>query len=123
MILDRPLIVRLDASDWDLTASADLERLLVAAYDCAEAIVDMSQVEYMDSTCLAKLPRLHLERVTKRGLQPARLVIASPGVRRLFEMVNFDLLWPIYESVEAAMDGAALLNGSSRRSAQGDPAG
>lgn len=110
-----PLIVRLDGSDWDLTASEELERLLLPAFDCADAIVDMSQVEYMDSTCLGKLTRLHHERVTKRGLSPARLVIASAAIQRLFQIVNFDRVWPIYGSLESATNGHGLQNGDARR--------
>ncbi len=40
----------------------------------------------------------------KRGFPPARLVVQSQDIRRLVKIVEFDAIWPLYDSLEAAFN-------------------
>lgn len=97
-----PLIVTLLQSEYDVSTCEDLARELVPSYSAPRAIVDLSAVRYLDSTCLSKLVRMHSQRLN-RGLAPARLVLSSKQLRHIFEIVHFDGLWPLYHSLEPAL--------------------
>lgn len=100
-----PLVVRLDAPEWDIASAEQLGDILSAACDRPDVVIDMSAVEYFDSTCLGKLARVHAKRVDK-GYPAAPLVIRSPQVRRIFRIVQYDRLWPIFDSLDAALGEA-----------------
>jgi len=94
--------VRLEDREWDIASAGVLATILESAYDYPELILDLSAVEYVDSSCLGKLARMRGER-SARGHHPGRLVIASAQVRRIFHIVQYDLIFPVYDSVEQAM--------------------
>ncbi len=103
------MIVRLRQAEWDLTTCERLAELLAPAFDQPDVVVDMTDVEYIDSTCLQKLVDMHRERVDVRSFAPARLAIPSPNVRKLLSVVKLDQLWPIFETLPEACDAPGVL--------------
>lgn len=104
MTTDEVFTIQLDAEEWDLLQCERLEALLRPSYDFANVVIDMTQVTFIDSTCLQKLINMHRERVKKRELPACHFAITSPNVNRLFTMVHFDEVWPIFETVSEARD-------------------
>ena len=102
-----PLVITIDEREWDLAASEQFAQLLAPACDRPNVIIDMSRVEYIDSSCLGKLAALRKAR--KPSAPQARLVVASPNVLRVLKIVGFDRLWPIFSSLdEALLDAGGL---------------
>jgi anti-anti-sigma factor len=103
----RPLVIRLQDAEWDLSTCEKLRFLLVAATNQPRVIIDMSAVTFMDATCLGKLASMQRERLCKAGLRPAALVVAYPPLRRLFKLVGFEQAWPIFSTLDEALaDGS-----------------
>ena len=100
MIAEEPLVVPLEG-EWDVYRVPELDQRLQPAYTAPQVILDLTSATYIDSTCLGALVRMRKAR-DARALGPARLVISSPMVLRIFEIVRLDRVWPIYDSVEAA---------------------
>jgi anti-anti-sigma factor len=104
-----PLIVALERSEYDIASAEDLSRQLRETYTAPNVILDMSAVTYIDSTCLGRLIKMRKERAS-RGFLPARIVVASREIRHLFEIVKFDTVWPIFDSLDAAIRDEAIAN-------------
>lgn len=98
-----PLVIYLQGPEWDISVKDKLEDALAPALDHPDVVLDLSAVTFMDSTCLGKLVHMYKERVNKHGFRPARLVIKSPNIQRLFRMVEFDKLWPMFGTLEEAL--------------------
>ena len=98
-----PLVIRLKDAEWDLSARKKLQFLLAAAADRPRVFIDMSAVAFMDATCLGKLASMQGERFRKSGLRPATFIVAYPQVRRLFTLVGFDKVWPIFGTMDEAL--------------------
>jgi anti-anti-sigma factor len=113
---DRPLVIRLQEPEWDLTTCDKLEEQLTPTLDWPNVIIDMSAVKFLDSSCLRKFFKMYQERVTTRGFEPARLVVNASNIRRLLAIVGFDELWPIFETREEAL-AAATADASHRKMA------
>ncbi|MEF3116812.1 STAS domain-containing protein [Streptomyces chrestomyceticus] len=75
-----------------------------AGGDPRPVVVDLSQVDFADSTTVNVLLQQHAALGTR-----LRLAAPSPGLRRLFEMTGLDGVLPLYETVReaAAADGVA----------------
>ncbi|HKE36656.1 MAG TPA: STAS domain-containing protein [Candidatus Baltobacteraceae bacterium] len=71
----------------DFSNVPDLQKAL-AAMPAEDVVIDMSEVEFMDSSALAALVRYRKVTVSAGG--SVTLVIASPLVLRVFEITNFD---------------------------------
>jgi anti-anti-sigma factor len=102
-----PVLVRLESSDWDIASRDKLAKILEPAAAYPNVILDLSAVRFMDSTCLGRLAHMEQER-QRAGLASARLVIASENIRRLFKVVAFDRIWPIFNSVDEALSQAPV---------------
>jgi len=63
-------------------------------------IVDLSAVTYMDSSAMAEILYLHRGR-TRKG-RTAIWIVASPAVRRLFEVAGLQNLFPLVRTVDEA---------------------
>jgi len=68
-------------------------------------IVDLSEVDFVDSTGLGVLIGV-LKRVRTQGGQ-LRLAGAQPSVHRVVELVGLDRVFETYPDVAAAIDGVA----------------
>lgn len=97
-----PFIVTLGRVEYDLGSSEALQSLLEPAHERTNVIIDLSAVKYLDSASIEKLSRVRRER-ERKGMRPAKLVIGSAQVRRLFEIMKFDRLWPIFFTLDDAL--------------------
>ena len=105
MTQPEPLVLNFEQSEWDLAGSVDLARLLEPTYAHPNVILDLTPVTYMDASCLREVARMQAER-TKRGSLPVHLVVGSSHIRRVFEMVEFDRVRPLYDRLEPALADA-----------------
>jgi anti-sigma B factor antagonist len=96
------VIVRL-AGELDLYNADDVRRALLQAVDGApeKIVVDMAEVEFVDSTALGVL----LEARSKLGR--AGLMLAAPRLetRRTLQVSGLDRHLPVHDSVEDALSG------------------
>ncbi|MEV5597379.1 STAS domain-containing protein [Streptomyces sp. NPDC052496] len=72
--------------------------------DTRPVVVDLSQVDFADSTTVNVLLQRHAALGTR-----LRLAAPSPGLRRLFDLTGLEGVLPLYETVgeAAAADGVA----------------
>lgn len=66
-------------------------------------VVNLTEVSYIDSTGLLALVRCR-ERARRDGQRMA-LVVHSPTVRKLVEILQLDRIIPVFPSVDAALNG------------------
>lgn len=104
MVAEEPLVIVLQG-EWDVYRCDELRVKLEAAYSAPDVILDLSGTTYVDSTCLGALVHLRKER-SARGLPRAGLVISSPMVLRIFQIVRLDKAWPTYRSLEEALQAS-----------------
>jgi anti-anti-sigma factor len=97
-----PTVIVVNGAEWDLVNSDAFESLLRPAHESKAPIIDLSEVRYLDSSCLTKIALMQKERSAQR-LLPASFVISSPSLRRLFNIVGYDRRWPVFENVDAAV--------------------
>ncbi|HEX4013347.1 MAG TPA: STAS domain-containing protein [Candidatus Cybelea sp.] len=100
------LLIRLDEAEWDISNAAKLRETLASARREAAVVIDMSNVTYIDSSCLSVLMAMYQERVIKRHFAAAHLAAPPHTVRRLFQITGFDALWPLHEFVGDAVKAA-----------------
>ncbi len=95
-------VIVVDGPEWDLVNCEAFETLLRPAHESAMPVIDLSQVTYLDSACLAKIAQMQRAR-SAQSLIPASFVIASPALRRLFSIVGYDRRWPVFDNLDAAV--------------------
>ncbi len=100
MTADEPLVIALEG-DWDVYRVDELRQRLESVYDAPDVILDLSGANYIDSTCLGALVHLRKER-DSRGLDLAKIVIASPMIQRIFHIVRLDEAWPTFLTLDDA---------------------
>ena len=87
----------------DVYTSPGLKRDLVEAIDkgCVHAIVDLSKVEFMDSSGLGALVS-GLRRIKERS---GSIKLAGPReqILKVFRVTGLDKVFPIFETVEDAL--------------------
>lgn len=98
--VDGTVVVRL-AGELDLYNAEDVRAALaeVIAATPVRVVVDLSQVEFMDSTALGVL----IEARSKLGRDG--LSVASPGIetRRALQVTGLDRHLPVHDSIDAAL--------------------
>ena len=104
---DSPLVITLRRREWDIASRDELRVVLEPASQRSAVIVDMSDVTFMDSTALSEIVAMQLAR-HQGGLGPAAFVVTNANILRLFKLVKFDRLWPIFETAAAALEGVSL---------------
>lgn len=87
--------------DLDVYRAGEVRRALRNGADKQRLIIDLSQAETISAAILTEFVRCHKHR-HMRGLQPARIVLRSEHVRKVFEITKLAQLWLFFESVEAA---------------------
>jgi anti-sigma B factor antagonist len=88
------------AGEVDLSNAAAVEKQLAqAAATAAVLVVDLSDVDYFDSTGFGVLERL-VQQTTIRVVLPHRAVIA-----RAFQVTGLSQLVPVYDSLDDALAG------------------
>jgi anti-anti-sigma factor len=97
----QPVIVRL-VGDFDAYNAEELRRLLDPARDGAEVVIDFTGTRYVDSTCLTELATIRRSRLD-HGLPVCRLVVPNRNMRKIFQIVGFDHVFPLFESLDEAV--------------------
>lgn len=97
-----PLVIKLEQPEWDVNSREVLANLLEPALDHRNVIVDMTDVVYIDSTCLGKLFGMRRQR-GERNFPCERFVVSTYHLRRLLSIVGFDKVWNLYDTLEAAL--------------------
>jgi anti-sigma B factor antagonist len=87
----------------DFTGRAGFRARLAALEEAGTAIVDLSDVTYMDSSAVAELLFLRRARA-QQGLSAPRVVV-GPRIRRLFEIAGLQGILPLFDSVDEARAG------------------
>ena len=100
-----PAIICIADRELDIARSDWFLKQLQPAFHLANVIIDLSKVEYMDSTCLGKLVVLRNTRVAL-GLSAPKVIVAHPQLRRIFGVVAFGHMLPLFEDVESAKQTA-----------------
>lgn len=82
----------------DVSNVGDCQRALGAMPAADVVVIDMSAVEFLDSTALAALVRYRNVTAARGG--SVTLVIASTLVQRIFDITNFDREFKIVKRLE-----------------------
>lgn len=91
------------AGEWDIYRAQELRERLEPAYTEPEIVFDLTAAKYVTSSLIGALAVAHKHRCG-HGFPPASLAVRSAFVRRLLGMTGLDAMFPIYGSVEAALD-------------------
>jgi anti-anti-sigma factor len=95
----------------DLATAPDLRALLQRVMDegVSMIVLDLADVRFVDSSALGAIVSVYKE-LHRRG---GRLCLAAvhPLVLRVFQLTSVDRLVSIYDSVEAAEDDLAAVDG------------
>lgn len=84
------------AGEYDISRQEELEEDLACALDADVAVLDLSEVSYLDSSTLTSLIRLR-KRMMERGPGIVKIAGAPPQVRRIFSLTNLDKIFLIEE--------------------------
>ena len=84
-------------------ADAFRDELRAAIGDASRAVLDATAVEFFDSAGMGALLAVHRSLETHGG----KLAMAglSKPVREVFQMIGFDMVFPVYADVAAAVAG------------------
>lgn len=99
----RPAETRLDSIN---APELKAEFLILSQPDVEALIVDLSAVEYVDSAGLSALLLARRQQVSHDG--DVRLVGVSDEVKSLLELTQLNRVFPIYETVQQAIDAPQL---------------
>lgn len=77
--------------EFDISNVDELARLLQAGEQGEDVILDCSQLEYIDSTGLTELFKLHQKIERSGGV--VYLTGANPNVRKVFSVTNLDTVF------------------------------
>jgi anti-anti-sigma factor len=102
MSIIAPVIVAF-SGDWDLSRREELHGKITPLLNAPVAILDLSAVNYVDTSVLSEFVNLRKQR-TAKGYAPSLLVIASPMVRKIFQITHLDELWQIYDTLDSALN-------------------
>ncbi|MBV8582776.1 MAG: hypothetical protein JO241_02175, partial [Candidatus Eremiobacteraeota bacterium] len=69
--------------------------------------LDLTQTEYIDSTCLCEFMRMRAARADA-GMRPICFVVDERRFGRLFRFLGLDEIFPVVHSLEEAFDRAPL---------------
>jgi anti-anti-sigma factor len=106
--MPKPLVITVEEPEWDIATCDRLAEVIAPALDHPSVIIDLSSVQYIDSTCLTKFAEMYADRVLVNGYPPCHLVINTYAVSRLFTIAKFDQIWPIHETLDEALTAVAL---------------
>ena len=97
-----PTIVSL-SGEFDIERQHELRQTLEPFYTQPYLIVDLTEVEYVDSSCLCEFMRLRSAR-SDAGTRPACFVVDEQRFGRLFRFLGLDEVFPVVHSLEEAYE-------------------
>ncbi len=83
------------SGEFDLSSEEQLEALLLPAEDADNAIIDMSETTYIDSTALSCLIRLKKRLAARGDVGTVYLVGMNSSIRKLFSITGLDGVFEI----------------------------
>jgi len=102
----RPLVIRI-AGEIDLSNAALVaQKIHEAEGNSANVVLDLEQLQFMDSTGLGVVVNLG-KRVKERGGELA-IVIGKPSIRKLFSITAFDKRFRIFDSAAEAQQAGLV---------------
>ena len=100
----RPVVVTLPA-EFDVGIAAGIYTQITAAFASGVRVVvaDMTATMFCDTMAIRTLVLAHRQ-APANGTE-LRLVVMSPGVLRIMEVLGVDTMLPVYDSLEEALAG------------------
>lgn len=95
--IDETPLLKLNG-ELDISNVADLQQAFEAVPASEQIVIDMAEVEFLDSTALAALVRYRNGAVARGSA--IVLVIANPLVQRIFDITNFNREFTIVRRLE-----------------------
>ena len=104
--LAAPVALLCPAGEIDRDSQSVLGGAAAAAFEkgAVRLVVDLTEVTFCDSGGLTLFVRLHREAAARDG--SLRLAAAAPAVRAVLDMVNFDRLLSLHETVVEAVQAS-----------------
>ena len=97
----KPTVIEI-SDECDAWSREKIESLFEHAVAAAEVVLNFARTRYVDAACLELVARLQRTRL-QRGLASCRLVIPPGHIRRVFGIVGFDRIFPIFASMSEAL--------------------
>lgn len=94
-------VVMVFAGEYNANSKARLHRELGRLSTKPLLVLDLSEVTYMDSTCIAELMRME-QRRTAAGFERTTLVTQTPVLKRIFNILTIDRIFRVVPTLEAA---------------------
>jgi anti-anti-sigma factor len=92
------VVLRL-SGEYDISRKDELNAALSAAYNATEAILDVRDVSYIDSTAIECLIRLR-KRMSENGSSLIRLVGPTRQVRKVLQLTGLHQVFELSETSE-----------------------
>ena len=90
------------SGDLSVQTLAELREKLARAESCDVVILDLSAVNYVDSTTLTAFVKLRSRMLGSGRSGTVRIAQPALSVRRILEICHLDKLFEIYDSIEEA---------------------
>lgn len=100
MLRQQPMVLS-PRGDFDIYSQSEFAAALGAADNHPYVVVDLTDVHYLDSTCLSVLIRMRKRRKSL-DFPPAHFAGMNPVLKRVFRITALDEVWPIFDTVEEA---------------------
>lgn len=97
-----PTIVSL-SGEFDIDRQHELRQTLEPLYRQQYLILDLTGVQYVDSSCLCEFMRMRQAR-SDAGTRAACFIVDEQRFGRLFRFLGLDEIFPVVHSVEEAFD-------------------
>ncbi len=98
-----PAVISL-SGNWDIFDFDELRRRLTAAHTAERCILDFSGFRCGDATFLNEL--VYMGKVRRAQGRPPAVFVISPAetmVKKILELTHLASIWPIFESMDAAV--------------------
>jgi anti-anti-sigma factor len=97
-----PTIISL-SGEFSIERQHELRKTLEPFYAHQYLILDLTQVQYVDSACLCEFMRMRSAR-SDAGARPACFVVDERRFGRLFRFLGLDEVFPVVHSLEEAFE-------------------
>ena len=97
-----PTIVSL-CGEFGVDRQRELRATLGPLYERPYLVLDLTEVDYVDSTCLCEFMRMRQARADA-GARPACFVVDERRFGRLFRFLGLDEIFPVVHSIDEAFE-------------------
>lgn len=99
-----PVVIEL-VGEYDVARKEAMRAELAAGETASFVVLDMTAVNYLDSTALSELLRLRRLTTVHNGV--LRVVLKDSAIRRLFAITGIDKTIGVYDELAAALEDPA----------------